>query len=172
MFIEQGIHKENKFWKYIIGSLLIILASSIGQIPLFVSVMAKSFSEGKAVPSDQNDLLKVFNSNLTLFLIMLSFAFAVCGIYFVIRYLHSQSMMSIVTSRSKIDWNRIGFSFGVMATLTIISTVIEYYLNPSDFAVNFNLLPFVCLFFIATIMIPIQTSCEELVFRGYLMQGF
>jgi membrane protease YdiL (CAAX protease family) len=172
MFIEQGIRKENKFWKYIVGSLLIILASTIGQVPLLVAVMAKSFSDGKAFPSDQNDLMKVLDSNLTLFLIMLSFAFAVAGIYFVIRYLHSQSMMSIMTSRNKLDWRRIAFSFGIMAALTIISTVVEYYMNPSDFVINFNLLPFVCLFFIAIVMIPIQTSCEELVFRGYLMQGF
>jgi membrane protease YdiL (CAAX protease family) len=172
MFIEQGIHKENKFWKYIVGSLLIILASTIGQVPLLLAVMAKSFSEGKAFPTDQNDLMKVLDSNLTLFLIMLSFVFAVAGIYLVIRYLHSQSMKSILTSRSQLDWSRIGFSFAIMAVLTIVSTGIEYYLNPSDFLVNFNLLPFVCLFLIATVMIPIQTSCEELVFRGYLMQGF
>ena len=114
MFIEQGIHKENKFWKYIVGSLLIILASTIGQVPLLVAVMAKSFSEGKTFPTDQNDLMKVLDSNLTLFLILLSFAFAVAGIYFVIRYLHSQSMMSILTSRSKLDWSRIGFSFVIM----------------------------------------------------------
>jgi membrane protease YdiL (CAAX protease family) len=172
MFIEQGIRKENKFWKYIVGSLLIILASTIGQIPLLVAVIIKSFLEGKGFPSDQHDLMKVLDSNLTLFLIMLSFAFAVGGIYFVIRNLHNQSMMSILTSRSKLDWSRIGFSFGIMAALTIVSTGIEYYSNPSNFFFNFNLLPFLCLFLIATVMVPIQTSCEELVFRGYLMQGF
>ena len=41
MFIEQAYKPENKFWKYILGSLLIILASSIGQIALFLAVLAK-----------------------------------------------------------------------------------------------------------------------------------
>jgi hypothetical protein len=33
MFVEQGIKPENKFWKYIVGSLILILASFIGQLP-------------------------------------------------------------------------------------------------------------------------------------------
>ena len=51
MFIEQGVHVENKFWKYIIGSLAIILASTLGQIPLLLAVFIKSLSEGKNIPT-------------------------------------------------------------------------------------------------------------------------
>ena len=172
MFIEQGIRKENRFWKYIVGSLLIIIASSVGQVPLLVAVMAKSFADGKAFPSDQNAILKILDSNLTLFLIMVSFVFAIGGIYFVMRFLHQQSMLKIITTRPKIDWKRVGFSFVIWAALTIVSTVAMYYLSPEDFIVNFKLMPFLGLVLIATLMIPIQTTCEELVFRGYLMQGF
>jgi hypothetical protein len=32
MFIEQ-VHSENKFWKYLIGSVIIIITSFIGQLP-------------------------------------------------------------------------------------------------------------------------------------------
>ncbi len=172
MFIEQGIRKENRFWKYIVGSLLIILASSIGQVPLLIAVMAKSFADGKAFPSDQNAILKMLDSNLTLFLIMVSFLFAIGGIYFVLRFLHQQSMRDIMTTRSKIDWKRVGFSFVIWAAITVLSTFMLYYLSPENFVVNFKLVPFLWLLVIATLMIPIQTTCEELVFRGYLMQGF
>jgi len=172
MFIEQGIRKENKFWKYIVGSLLIILASMLGQIPLLVAVMAKSFAEGKPYPRDQNVFMKMLDSNLTLFLIMVSFVFAIGGIYFVLRFIHQQSMKEIITTRPKVDWNRILFSFIIWAALIIITTVVDYYLNPNDFVFNFKPLQFLYLLIIATAMIPIQTTCEELVFRGYLMQGF
>lgn len=172
MFIEQGIRKENKFWKYIVGSLLIIIASTIGQIPLLVAVMAKSMASGKVFSGDQEVMMKTLDANLTLFLIMVSFVFAIGGIYFVLRFLHQQTMKEIITARPKIDWNRIGFSFMIWAMITIVSTVIAYYMSPEDFVMNFKPLPFLCLLFIATIMIPIQTTCEELVFRGYLMQGF
>ncbi|WP_298223056.1 CPBP family intramembrane glutamic endopeptidase [Flavobacterium sp.] len=172
MFIEQGIRKENKFWKYIVGSLLIILASTIGQIPLLVAVMAKSMASGKVFSGDQEVMMKTLDSNLTLFLIMASFVFAIGGIYFVLRFLHQQTLKEIITARPKIDWNRIGFSFMIWAMITIASTVMAYYMSPEDFVVNFKPMPFLYLLIIATIMIPIQTTCEELVFRGYLMQGF
>ena len=47
-----------------------------------------------------------------------------------------------------------------------------YYYNPENFVLNFKLVPFLILVTIAVIMIPIQTSTEEYVFRGYLMHGF
>jgi uncharacterized protein len=172
MFIEQGIHLRNRFWKYLVGSLLIILASSIGQVPLLVAVMVKSFSEGNGFPKDESDLMKTLESNLTLFLIMISFAFAIAGIYFVLRFLHQQKLHEIITTRKKIDWSRVGFSFFVWAVFSIVSTVVLYYMEPTDFIVEFKPIPFLLLFIIATVMIPIQTTCEELVFRGYLMQGF
>jgi hypothetical protein len=113
MFIEQGISSENKFWKYIVGSIIIVVASTIGQIPLLLAVIAKSFAEGKGIPENQDDIMKVFDSNSTLFLILISFVFAIIGVFTVIKYLHSQTLLSIVSSRKKVDWNRIFVSFSI-----------------------------------------------------------
>jgi membrane protease YdiL (CAAX protease family) len=172
MFIEQGCKPENKFWKYLLGSLVIILASSIGQVPLFLAVLAKSLSEGKEIPSDSDLWMKILDSNLTLFLIMLSFVFAIVGIFIVVKYIHNQSFIELTTSRKKVDWNRIFFSFSLWALFTVLSTLAMYYATPENFVVNFKPIPFLILLVIATVMIPIQTSTEEYVFRAYLMQGF
>ena len=173
MFIEQGIKPENKFWKYIVGSLVVILISSFGQIPLMIGIFAKSFSDGKGIPQlDEKSLMTYLEPNLTLFLIMLSFVFAMFGIYIVVKNIHKQTMLSVTTSRSKVDWSRILFSFTIWSLFTIISTAILYYTSPESFVMNFKLIPFLILVIIGTLMIPIQTSCEEYVFRGYLMQGF
>lgn len=173
MFIEQGIKPENKFWKYIVGSLVVILISSFGQIPLMIGIFAKSFSDGKGMPQlDEKSLMTYLEPNLTLFLIMLSFVFAMFGIYIVVKNIHKQTMLSVTTSRAKVDWNRILFSFTIWSLFTIISTAILYYTLPESFVMNFKLVPFLILVIIGTLMIPIQTSCEEYIFRGYLMQGF
>lgn len=172
MFIEQGVKPENNFWKYIIGSLLIILASTIGQIPLVLAVFIKSYSEGKDFTSNSDNWMKVLDSNLTLFLIMLSFVFAIASIFLVIKYFHKQPIIEVTTSRKKIDWSRIFFSFSIWTIFTIVSTAIMYYSNSENFVWNFKLIPFLILAIVAIVMIPIQTSTEEYVFRGYLMQGF
>lgn len=172
MFIEQGVNSENKFWKYLIGSVVIIVASFVGQIPLLLGLFYETMVEGKAYPSDNEAIMHFFEPNLTLFLILISFVFTLVGIYFVVKYLHNQTMLSITTSRKKMDWSRFFFAFSIWAIFTIVSTVLFYLISPEDFLINFKPIPFAILVIIGTLLIPIQTSTEEYVFRGYLMQGF
>ncbi|WP_396147214.1 lysostaphin resistance A-like protein [Flavobacterium sp.] len=171
MFIEQGVKKENPFWKYIVGSILIILASTIGQIPFGIAVLMKTMKSG-TMPTDSAGMLRVLESNLSLFLMMLSFVFALLGVFIVIKYFHKQTILEVTTSRSKIDWSRVFFSFGLWAVFTISSVLLTYYLSPEEMIWNFKPIPFAILVLIGVILIPIQTSTEEYVFRGYLMQGF
>lgn len=172
MFLEQGVKPQNHFWKYLLGSVFIITASFVGQIPFSIAVLYKSFKENAVFPTDNDSALKMFQPNLTLFLVMLSFVFAFAGIYFVVKYMHNQTLLSVTTGRKKIDWNRILFSFVLWALFSVISFFILYFQSPEKFVWNFKLVPFLILAVIGTILIPIQTSTEEYVFRGYLMQGF
>ena len=172
MFLEQGVKPENHFWKYLLGSVFIITASFVGQIPFSIAVLYKSFKENAVFPTDNDSALKMFEPNLTLFLVMLSFVFAFAGIYFVVKYMHHQTLLSVTTGRKKVDWNRILFSFLLWALFSVISFLVLYFQSPEKFVWNFKLVPFLILAVIGTILIPIQTSTEEYVFRGYLMQGF
>ncbi|MBF4484454.1 CPBP family intramembrane glutamic endopeptidase [Flavobacterium sp. CSZ] len=172
MFLEQGIKSQNKFWLYLIGSVLIIIASFVGQIPFSVAVLYKTLTGKKVIPTDNAAVMKIFEPNLTLFLVMISFAFAFVGIYYVVKYLHHQTLLSVTTSRKKVDWKRVFFSFFLWSFFTILSFVVVYLRSPENFIWNFKLVPFLILVTLGAILIPIQTSTEEYVFRGYLMQGF
>lgn len=172
MFIEQGVNPENRFWKYLVGLGLIFMASIVGQIPLLVAIFYETLSKGKAYPLDNEQMMQFFEPNLTLFLVLISFVFAMLGIFFVVRYWHKQTLLSVTTSREKVDWGRIFFSFSIWAGFMIVSTLILYLTNPDGLVLNFKPLPFAILVVISVLLIPIQTSTEEYVFRGYLMQGF
>lgn len=171
MFIEQGINKNNDFWKYILGSIIIIGAATLGQIPLSLVFINESLKTNK-IPTNTNEALQLLDSNLSLFLMMLSFVFGFIGLILVVKYFHKQSLLEITTSRKKVDWGRVFYSFTLWTLFTIISTIVIYYMNPGTLVWNFKPVPFALLFIIATVLIPIQTSTEEYVFRGYLMQGF
>ena len=60
MFIEQGIKKSNEFWKYILGSILIIGASTFGQIPLGIAVYIKALKSRKTL-SNTNDAINLLD---------------------------------------------------------------------------------------------------------------
>lgn len=172
MFIEQSIRPENRFWKYLVGSVVVIAASFIGQVPLVLAIFAESYSSGRPFPTSNEQVMSFLHPNLTLFLLLLSFALGLAALFLINRALHSQSVRDITTGRPKIDWGRIWFAFGLWAAISIISTVVAYFLFPEDFVVTFDLVPFLVLAVIGIIMIPLQTSAEEFIFRGYLMQGF
>lgn len=171
MFIEQGIKKSNEFWKYIVGSIAIVVASTIGQIPLGLLVFEQSVTKQKS-PKTTTEALQLLDSNLSLFLMLLTFLFAFVGFLLIVNYFHKQTLLSVTTSRSKIDWGRVFFSFGIWTLFTIVSTIVVFYSSPGSLVWNFKPIPFILLVIIATALIPIQTSTEEYIFRGYLMQGF
>jgi len=173
MFLLKAFFQGNQFWKYIIGTILIVIVSTIGQLPLMGAIIYKLKSEGKSFYNiDETQMMSVLDKNTTLFFMLLSFAVVFFAMPFITKWLHNQKFKDMLTSRAKLDWNRIFFSFSVWAVIQIIVTVIGYYAAPEDFKWNFQLQPFLILVVIAVAMIPLQTSAEEFIFRGYLMQGF
>jgi membrane protease YdiL (CAAX protease family) len=174
MFIKQAFQKETNsvtrvlnFFKYLGGSFIVFLAALLGQIPLS---MAMLFS-GK-MPQSTQEMYQVLDSNVFLFLSLFSFVCAFFGLYFVVKKLHHQKFISIITSRTSIDWKRIFLSFGVWSMVSLLVFFGTYLMDSSTMVFQFKLGPFLILFLITLVLMPIQTTTEELIFRGYLMQGF
>ncbi|WP_428224919.1 lysostaphin resistance A-like protein [Flavobacterium sp.] len=172
MFLEKAFFKGNEFWKYIIGILIVFIATLLGQIPFAVAVFLKLNSQDESMfGKTESELMKVLDKNLNLFLMLLSFVFAFFALLAVVKGLHKQKITTLITSRAKIDWNRYFFAFGIWAAFQVVTTIAMYTISPNDFVWNFHWQSFLVLFFIGVVMLPIQTGIEELMFRGYLMQG-
>lgn len=169
MFLEQVDLSKNPFWKYILGSFVIIIFSVIGQLPLtYVLIESRTVSPG----ADPMYMLRNLDKNLQLFLLLIPFAVGLLGFWLVIKKLNERSLLSVTTSRSKIDWSRVFYAFAIWGMFSIVLIVGDYFIAPDSYEWNFNAKSFVILFIIAVALIPIQTSLEEYIFRGYLMQGF
>ncbi|WP_010522524.1 CPBP family intramembrane glutamic endopeptidase [Aquimarina agarivorans] len=172
MFLAQvKSFPRTEFWRYILGFLVIALFYFLGQAPItFAWLFKLGLTELQNTP--QNELYFIFDSNTTLFLMLLMFVITLFGIILVIKKIHKQTFKTLVTSRIRIDWKRVLFAFSLLAIFIGVTTFIGYKAAPQDFEWNFNLPKFLGLFIIAVLLLPIQTSVEELIFRGYLMQGF
>ena len=169
MFIKQAFNYQHSFWRYLLGLSIIVLAVIIGQIPLAVAVFMKGGME--VVGMEEAQILQVLDSNLNLFLLLLTFAVCLLAVFFVVKFIHYQPIRTLTTSRKKVDWGRFFFGFGLIAIFSIVVTGFDYFSNPQDYVVNFQAGPFFIMLIIALVMIPLQTSFEEYLFRGYLMQG-
>ena len=169
MFLKQDTLNTNPFWKYLLGSFIVIIFSILGQLPLSLFITADAISEAGGDPMIA---LRNLDKNLQLFLILIPFVFGFLGLYLVIKKLHNRNFVSITTSRSKVDWRRIIHSFILWGSITIIFISADFFINSEDYQINFKFEKFFILLIIGFILIPIQTSLEELLFRGYLFQGF
>ena len=168
MFLFDKSYRLKNFGYYILGSFILIMFSFIGQLPMIPFLP----TELPSPDANAMDIFKAIPSNLRLFLLLLSFVFVVPGIWLVVKKLHDLPIMSILSSRKKFDLERVIYSFMLWGSIVSAFVFLEYSLSPESYEINFKLKEFLILAVIAILFIPIQTSVEEIVFRGYLMQGF
>lgn len=166
-FVEDFGPEKKSFSWYLLGSVIIILFSFLGQFPMFF-FLPKTITAG----TSPMDLFKDLDSNLVLFLYLFPFLIAFFGFLFVIKKLHQQTLTQIITANAKIDYKKMGFAFGFWTVITLFIFVVDYALSPEDYLLTFQWQPFLIMLLISLVFIPFQSGLEELLFRGYLLQGF
>lgn len=169
MFIEQAYKARHEWWRYLLGVIIVLVGLTIGQIPLTLAILMETGFQ--FVEMTQAEMMKILDSNLTFFLLLLSFAVGLGALFITIKYLHNQSILKATTSRPKMDWGRFFFGFGLIGIFTVVVVGVDYALYPKDFLWNYDFIPFGILLLVALVMVPLQTSMEEYLFRSYLMQG-
>ena len=170
MFIEKAYKAKTDSWRYLIGVVIIFFGWQIlGGLPWLGAILFEAGPE--VLTLTPKDMMQLLDSNLNFFLLLLSFVLGLVALLVVIKYLHGQKIKDVTTTRRKADWGRFFFGFGIVAVFSLVTTIVDYNLQPEDYLWNFNLVPFLILAAIALVMVPLQTSFEEYLFRGYLMQG-
>ncbi len=177
MFIEQALDFKNDWWRYFIGFIVIFLFwQLIGAIPLIIGMISQmDFSDSDSLKALENpvDMFSMIGSkNTVLTLLLISFLVGFLGLFIVVKNIHNQNFKSLITSRKKIDYSRILHCFLVIFILNSLMIFISYVISPSSFEYNFQLEPFLILILICIFLLPFQTTFEELLVRGYLLQGF
>jgi membrane protease YdiL (CAAX protease family) len=172
MYIKQVFNYKHNWWLYLAGLAIVFITLILGQIPYTVILIAKALEMGLDFQNlDLSQTMGLLDSNLNLFLMLLSYAAGFLGVLFVVKTLHKQSIRSLTTSRLKIDWKRFWFAFLFWGIISSGLVLIDHYMHPENYVFNFKLIPFLILVLIAIVLVPLQTSFEEYLFRGYLMQG-
>ncbi len=179
MYIKQVIRNRQNWGFYVLGIFIIIpIMMVIFQIPFTVALTSALFQLkdeellARVAENDINAMMSVLEPNLNLFLMLLGFGGMLLGVFISAKLLHKNSIRELTTSRKKIDWSRVFYSFAIWGLITVPLILIDTtFISPENYQWNFNFNSFIILFAIVIVFIPIQTSAEEYLFRGYLMQG-
>ena len=161
-YIQQAYKGKNELWKFLLTS---ILVSGI----FILNLITYLFSSEEDIDK-MYDLLKSIPPNLSLVINLLPFVFLLFLLFLLVKHLHERSILSLSTSRSKIDWKRIVFSFLLIVSFSLLIFFVSFYIDPSQIEMQFNPSKFAVLFTISLLLFPFQIGLEEYLFRGYLMQ--
>jgi uncharacterized protein len=160
---------ENSHIRYFSSFLLILLFTIvIGSIMYMFSILITDSINPKIVDVEK---LILKDSLVDLFLSHITYVFWILGIWISAKTIHKRSLISFITPYQKINWKRVFFGFIVFFVLLSISQIIDFVLNSEDYKWNdFDLSRFIWLLVAAIFVVPIQTTTEELFFRGFLLQ--
>ncbi|MEN8186404.1 MAG: CPBP family intramembrane glutamic endopeptidase [Bacteroidota bacterium] len=173
-FIQQAYKGKTDWWRFVLTIFLVFFGwQVIGGIPITITAyFAAGGDLGKFAEASQDMFISLgINSNLYLLMMILTFFFGLVALFLGIKYIHFRKFTSLITSREKVDWSRIVYSFLLWSAISVFVLSLGFLFTPEDFSWNFKPLPFFTLVIISFLFLPFQTSFEELLFRGYFMQG-
>ena len=153
-----------------------LVSNTIGALPLLAGLFYKSFSNPdifsvfSANPNDYS--IMDFTSNTMLIVMLFPFIAGLAAFILLVKPLHSRTFMSVINGTSKFRWNRFFISMLIWAGLSAFYFIFYLKLDPQNFTLNNKSFSLVILAIISILLIPFQAAFEEILFRGYLMQGF
>lgn len=173
--LERALDRQNNFWRYLAMTLILFLgASTIGSLPLIITIVINIIARGDTASLAGNvmDLSRYgISHNLGYLLLLLGFMAMFFAFKWLIGPLHKRTLIETINGRNHLRRNRIGMGMLVWGTMMLITLLIGLLTSPENYQFQFHFGKFLMLLLLTLLILPFQTSFEEIFFRGYLSQG-
>jgi uncharacterized protein len=175
--LESTFNGKNSFWRYVLMfAMVLIAANTVGAIPLILATLLKSGSNPDIftqLAANPNDFSVIGLSPNTGFLMMLfPFIAGLIAFILLVKPLNNRTVKMTINGTGTIRWNRFFISATIWLILSGLYLFLYVKLDPANFTLNNKTASLFMLSVISVLFIPFQAAFEEILFRGYLMQGF
>jgi hypothetical protein len=172
-FLDLVYVGQTEWYRYFFGLVLILffwfVLGSLFLVVPFVWVMIDGNPE--TAVNMQTGFFTGIDPIFNYIVLNLSFALLIVGVFVTVRFVHGRPFHSIITPAKRLNWRRMGQGFGVWMLLVTLASVVEYLINPEIYTIVFNPGRFFLFALVVLLLTPMQTTAEELLFRGYLLQA-
>jgi membrane protease YdiL (CAAX protease family) len=163
MYLEQAFKGENKFINYLLSIIFIFLMiNTLGAVPMIIGNMFPQYADSFSIGISQD---------IKLIYLLFPFAIGAIATLFAVKRIHKKNILSFLTARKSFDFKRAGKGAIIWSIILLISSI-PTFLSSDSIVFNFQPVAFIILVLITIFLLIFQTSFEEFLFRGYLMQGF
>lgn len=160
---------RNSVSRYLLSLLVIVGLFFFGSIlTVFYMFLTSAFNPSLTINWDEaalsDPLADIYLQHIVYFI-------AIPGIWIAVRFIMKRRFLSIITPNQSLNWKRIFFGFGTYVVLMFVAGLIDFLIHPDRFTLQeFHASRFLLLLAAAVLLVPIQTSAEEFLFRGFLLQ--
>ena len=175
--LESSFMGRNGLWRYILMFVSILLVTNtLGALPLLIGYAAKAASNPEIVSEISRDPGNFgalgFEPNLGLFMNLFPFMAGILAFAILVKPINSRTFKVTINGTGTFRWNRFLISSLVWVILSAVYFFVYLRVDPSNFNLQNLSATLIPLILISLIFIPFQAAFEEVLFRGYLMQGF
>ena len=170
-YVEAARRGRHRWWHYLLG-LVVILFSwlVVGSAASLLVAFALGGQEGiAAFGQADSSVLGPLGHFLG---IMASFLFFLAGVLVAVTLVHRRHPRTLVTAREKMSWRRVSHGFAAwFVPACLVGGLGQYLLYPDTFSFAPDLATFALFVPLALALTAVQSTTEELFFRGYIVQG-
>ena len=167
MFLQKSFIGKNAWFLYVAVLVLVFVFMQLGSVPYVVYAAIENMD---AVQAGDASALSTPSDNIGLALMLLSFVVALGALVLFAKVLQKKKFTDYTTGRRRWDFGRFGFGVLAWGVLTAAITLAQL-AGDEDVVLNFQPEKFWPLLVVGLLLFPFQTGFEEVLFRGYLMQG-
>lgn len=162
-----------RLWRWIVGTIFIVVVWQV--IGLLLTVAAAAFFD--------YDIELLFSTNdadiamvreltpwSTAATVLVSFIPLFIATLVAFPIFLKRNIKGLFTSFEKYSWKRTWIGFATLALISSTFALGDFLANRNSYSWNFDLSAFLPYLLIAFTLLPIQTTAEELFFRGWLQQ--
>lgn len=168
----------NKGWMYIFTLILLVIGYVGYQAVIAVPLVELAKKNGITTEQIFKNNNLIFDSdalhidrNIILLLLFGMFVFAFGGFLIGLKAIHKKTLTSVLTGYQKFRFKRFWFAFAVWGAMLVFTVLVNFIIEPGSLTFNFNAGGFIVSLLLMLVFMPLQTGVEEVVFRGYLLQG-
>lgn len=157
-FIDIARTGKNNSWLYVAGFLIVMVAAIVFSLPTVLVTNLKT--QKPTVPAYQYMAVA-----------LLQFIGIIAGLWFVMKFLHERPFKTLITPFETVNWKRIAQSAGLWFAITAVVELLFYGIYPGMYRFTLKIEEFLPALVVGVLLIPVQSTAEELLCRGYLLQG-
>lgn len=170
-YLQLASLGERSYHRYaltITGVISVFFA--VGQISYMAGLSLVGVSLDDWTNYSMGQARELMGNNLFFIINLFPFVAIFIALLLAIKYIHQRPILSIFTARNTFDWKRFFLSFSLFG-IVLVGGLYYVSLTSKNIHWNYHADSFWMLAGISFFILPLQTAVEELLFRGYMLQG-